>query len=71
MKDTIQLIYEVRWSDAQDAGGRGIFVHAETETEARKQYARAAGKSGVTGVRVRMIEETSGVHVRDIDTSRW
>ena len=71
MKDTIQLVYEIRWSSPQDAGERGVFVRAATAEEAREQYAKVAGKPGVTGVHVRMIEENSGVHVRDVNTSKW
>jgi hypothetical protein len=71
MKDTIQLTHEIRWLDAQDDGKRGGFVLVQTEADARKQYAETVEKLGAAGVYVRLIEEVSGIHVRDVDTSEW
>ena len=71
MKETIQLVHEIRWLDAQDDGKRGGFVLVQSEAEAREQYAETAEKPGAAGVYVRLIEEDSGTHVRDVDTSEW
>lgn len=71
MANTVQLAFEVRWSDTQDAGARGGFTIELSEADARKRHAKVAGRPDVARVAVRLIEKDSGCHVRDIDTSDW